>query len=87
MYQFSLVRFNIQEERAYIEASIPAVSAADKKLFPDLKKLATSLPFLSIVIYHMAHNYGFYALMNGVPTYLNNIHHFSLKQVKCLLGH
>ena len=42
----------------------------------------TSLPFISLIIAHTGHNYGFYTLLTMVPTYLYNIQHFDLATVR-----
>ena len=70
------------EERRYIETNIPGNTSKGTKLaLPPLTKIFTSLPFLSLLIVHMAQTWGYNTLLTETPTYLSNIQHFSLKAV------
>jgi hypothetical protein len=71
----------LQEERAYIENNVFATQKSDDHKFPPLKKLFTNFPFLALIVAHTGMNFGAYTLMSGTPLFLNNIHHFSLKEV------
>ena len=48
---------------------------------PPIKAILTSVPFWALTIVHVGHNWGNYALMTGLPTYLDNIQHFALSTV------
>ena len=46
-----------------------------------IRAIFTSRPFYAILIVHCAQNWGFYTLLTELPTYLNEILHFNLKEV------
>ena len=46
------------------------------------KKILTSVPFLSIIIVHCAQNWGFYTMLTNIPTYLNYVMRFNIKDVR-----
>jgi hypothetical protein len=71
----------LQEERAYIENNVFATQKSNNHKFPPLKKLFTNFPFLALIVAHTGMNFGAYTLMSGTPLFLNNVHHFSLKEV------
>jgi len=70
-----------QSEREYIEANIPKLENVAKVPNPPLKHFFTSIPFLALIVVHFGQNFGFYTLLTETPTYLNNIQHYSLKEV------
>lgn len=39
------------------------------------------MPFWAILLAHMGHNYGYETLMTELPTYMKQVHHFSIKDV------
>jgi phage-related holin len=53
----------------------------EKNLAALLQAIATTPAFLALVAVHFANNWGLYALLTEIPTYLNNIQHFSLTTV------
>ncbi|XP_060803575.1 putative inorganic phosphate cotransporter [Amyelois transitella] len=60
------------EEKAYIENSLGQVGV-QKKLKTPWKSIFTSLPFLSLLITHCGHNWGFWTLMTEIPSYMNRV--------------
>lgn len=46
------------------------------------KSIAKSLPFWAILLAHMGHNYGYETLMTELPTYMQQVLHFSIKDVR-----
>jgi len=55
-------------------------TVAKKKPKIPLRAIFTSRPFYAILIVHCAQNWGFYTLLTELPTYLNEILHFNLKE-------
>ena len=45
------------------------------------KAIFTSMPFYAILIAHTAQNWSFYTLLSELPTYMNQILHFDIKEV------
>ena len=45
------------------------------------KGILTSMPFYAILAAHVAQNWGFYTLLTEMPTYLQNILHYPIKEV------
>ncbi|KAJ8922177.1 hypothetical protein NQ315_004112 [Exocentrus adspersus] len=43
------------------------------------KAIVKSMPFWAILLAHMGHNYGYETLMTELPTYMKQVHHFSIK--------
>lgn len=41
-----------------------------------------SMPFWAILLAHMGHNYGYETLMTELPTYMKQVLHFSIKDVR-----
>jgi len=71
-----------QEEKEYIESNIVMTANAcpgGKLPSPPLKAMLTSIPFLALLTTHMGQNWGFYTLLTEIPTYLQDIQHFSLQ--------
>lgn len=46
------------------------------------KSILTSIPFLSIMIVHCSQNWGFYTMLTEIPSYLNYVMKFNIKQVR-----
>ncbi|KAF5279964.1 hypothetical protein FQA39_LY18185 [Lamprigera yunnana] len=67
-----------EDEKHYIKKSLWGTADATSPSIPWLK-IVTSLPFWAILIAHMGHNYGYETLMTELPTYMNQVLHFSLK--------
>ncbi|XP_037035941.1 putative inorganic phosphate cotransporter isoform X3 [Bradysia coprophila] len=64
------------EERAFIESAVETASTTDEtKKRPPTPWLAmfTSLPFISLIIVHSAHNWGFWTLLTKIPAYMASV--------------
>ncbi|XP_013197243.2 putative inorganic phosphate cotransporter [Amyelois transitella] len=59
------------EEKMYIEHSLGHVGE-QKKLKTPWKAIATSVPFISLIIAHCGQNWGFWTLMTETPSYMSN---------------
>lgn len=44
-------------------------------------KIFTSMPFISLIIVHCAHNWGFWTLLTKIPSYMKTVLEFDIKQV------
>ena len=71
----------LQEEKEYIEWTIPSRDEGRSLPSPPWKHFFTSIPFIALIIAHTCHNWGFNTLLTMVPTYLYNIQHFDLTTV------
>lgn len=45
------------------------------------KKLSTSLPFMSLILVHSGHNWGFWTLMTEMPSYMKLVLNVDIKSV------
>ena len=70
-----------QEEKDYILNNLAASTKRPSRMFPPMKQLLTSPPFLVIVLVHFGNNWANYTLMSGTAIFLANIHHFDLAAV------
>ncbi|XP_028136345.2 putative inorganic phosphate cotransporter isoform X1 [Diabrotica virgifera virgifera] len=66
------------EERLYIQKELGSKVGLPIPPIPWMSIL-TSMPFYAILLAHMGHNYGYETLMTELPTYMKQIHHFSIK--------
>ncbi|XP_074652998.1 sialin-like isoform X2 [Tubulanus polymorphus] len=67
-------------ELEYIEHSIGfSDKKADSQATP-WKSIFTSLPVMAITVAHFGENWGFYTLLTGLPSFMNNVFHFSLQK-------
>lgn len=66
-------------ERKYILDSIWGTEPNESLEKKPILKIATSLPFLSILLAHIAQNYGYETLMTELPTYLALTMHLDIK--------
>jgi hypothetical protein len=73
--------YSIQEERAYIEYHIPSRNEGTELPFPPVIQMLKTPAFLALIVVHFGNNWGLYTLLTEIPTYLNNIQHFSLTTV------
>lgn len=48
-------------------------------------KIFTSASFLSLMLVHCAHNWGFWTLLTKMPSYMKTVLEFDIKQVGRLL--
>ncbi|KAL1138559.1 hypothetical protein AAG570_008622 [Ranatra chinensis] len=69
-------KFVTSSERAYIESTIGKKQS--EKLAVPWKEILTSVPVWAIVIANFSENWGFYTLITELPTYMNDIFHFSM---------
>lgn len=62
------------EEKKFIETSL---GQNDDESKPPIKtpwlKFFTSVPFLTLIVAHSAHNWGFWTLLTEIPSYMKNI--------------
>ncbi|KAK5639909.1 hypothetical protein RI129_010720 [Pyrocoelia pectoralis] len=66
------------DEKHFIKKSLWGTANATSPPIP-WKSIVTSMPFWAILIAHMGHNYGYETLMTELPSYMNQVLHFSLK--------
>ncbi|KAL0883524.1 hypothetical protein ABMA27_016889 [Loxostege sticticalis] len=60
------------EEKLYIQTSLGHVGE-QKKLRTPWKAIFTSVPFISLIIAHCGHNWGFWTLMTEIPSYMKQV--------------
>ncbi|XP_064087585.1 putative inorganic phosphate cotransporter isoform X2 [Macrobrachium nipponense] len=65
------------KELRYIKSNSPTVKPS-KALKVPWKDIATSMPFLCLVIYAFGDGIGFFTILTEIPTYLSKIQHFDL---------
>ena len=51
-------------------------------VLPPIKSIFTSVPVLALFTAQALNNYGFATLMNGIPTYLNDVQGLPLDKVR-----
>lgn len=73
----------IDDEAPIIQ--IESISSMQERPIP-YRSIFTSIPFYAILIAHVAQNWGFYTLLNELPTYMSEILHFNIKEVSFLLA-
>lgn len=49
------------------------------------RSIALSMPFYAILFAHMGQNYGYETLLTELPTYMNKVLQFSIKEVSEIL--
>ena len=69
----------------YIELHKPGAKSKEKLPFPPLLKIIRTPAFIGLLFAHISNNWGMFVIMKMMPTYLNNIHHISLKTVSVFL--
>ncbi|CAH1638002.1 unnamed protein product [Spodoptera littoralis] len=67
------------EERMYIQTSLGQTDG-QKILKTPWKKLATSVPFISLTVMHSGHNWGFWTLMTEMPSYMKLVLGVDIKE-------
>ncbi|KAK7861723.1 hypothetical protein R5R35_014581 [Gryllus longicercus] len=67
------------EERRYIETAIGSGTARGKALSVPWVKILTSPPVWAIIITHGASVFGYFTVVNQLPTYMKYILHFNIK--------
>ncbi|CAB3359874.1 Hypothetical predicted protein [Cloeon dipterum] len=72
-----------RDEREYIETSIGINSVADntQRLRTPWKAILTSVPMWALIIVHCGQNWGFWTLLTEIPSYMDGVLGFDLKQV------
>ena len=78
---FFFFNYRFQEEKIYIESSVADSKSTSELPFPPVVQILTSQPFIALTLAHFGQLYGLHVLMIEIPTYLNNIQHFPLKNV------
>ncbi|XP_066974665.1 putative inorganic phosphate cotransporter isoform X2 [Macrobrachium rosenbergii] len=63
------------KELSYIKSNLPTVKSS-KALKVPWKDIATSMPFLCLIVLAFGDGIGFVVFLTETPTYLSNIHHF-----------
>ncbi|VEN51312.1 unnamed protein product, partial [Callosobruchus maculatus] len=66
------------EERLYIQKQLGSKIGLPIPPIPWMS-IIKSLPFWAILLAHMGHNYGYETLMTELPTYMKQVHKFSIK--------
>lgn len=62
------------EEKKFIETSLGQTENESKKrVATPWLQIFTSLPFISLILVHCAHNWGFWTLLTEMPTYMKSI--------------
>ena len=75
----------LSAERDYILKHIVQTSSSfpgGKLPSPPIRDMLKSMPFWALLGTHVAQMWGYYTLLALIPTYLQNIQHFSLKSVR-----
>ncbi|XP_076445676.1 sialin-like [Babylonia areolata] len=67
-------------ERRFIEASVGKRTTGRKRAPVPWLHVFTSPAVWGIIVTHFANNWGFYSMLNSLPTYMKNILHFRLTQ-------
>ncbi|XP_054274203.1 putative inorganic phosphate cotransporter isoform X1 [Macrosteles quadrilineatus] len=68
-----------EDERKYIISSVWGSAGISSPPVPWMS-IVKSLPFWAILISHMGQNYGYETLMTELPTFMNQILHFNIKE-------
>ncbi|XP_062375636.1 sialin [Sardina pilchardus] len=68
-----------EQERLYIASSLKNELSPTSDYIP-WRSILTSLPLWAIVVAHFSYNWTFYTLLTLLPTYMNDILGFSIKQ-------
>lgn len=71
------------EERLYL-AELTDSTKADPREPTPWRAILTSIPFWALFITHVTSSWGFYLLLNEIPTYLNGVYHFDINSV-CIM--
>ena len=69
------------EEKVYIEMNADFRRDETRASFPPMKSIFTSVPVLALYAAKLLNNWGFSTLMNGIPTYLNDVQGLPLDKV------
>lgn len=70
-----------EEEKHFIESSLSSNSGHDGgSTRTPWKEIFTSVPVISLVIAHSAHNWGFWTMLTEIPSYMKSVLHFNIKE-------
>jgi len=70
-----------QEERDYINTSIwKNMNDKDRHVAVPWRNILKSAPFWALLMAHMGCTWGLYTLMTQIPTYMNHVLHFNIKE-------
>lgn len=69
------------DERNYLEQSLGTIERQKRQPLP-WKHVLTSVPFLAILIAHMCQNFGYYTMLTEIPSYMNAILEYDIKNVR-----
>lgn len=72
------------EERTEIETAINAAGKKKKPSYVPWKSILTSPPVWAIILTHGASVFGFFTVVNQLPTYMKYILHFNIKEVSAV---
>ncbi|GAB0092061.1 sialin-like [Sergentomyia squamirostris] len=68
------------EERDYIQKSLEGSSLKKGRRFPPIKAIATSIPFISLIILHYGSHWGLFFYLTAAPKYMTEVLGFKLTQ-------
>ncbi|KAF6206472.1 hypothetical protein GE061_017705 [Apolygus lucorum] len=68
------------EERAYIETHFKASSSESKKMKIPWLSISLSVPMWSLLLVHLAQNWGFWTLLTLMPTYMKGVLNFDIQK-------
>uniref|UniRef100_A0A1L8DET6 Putative permease of the major facilitator superfamily protein n=2 Tax=Nyssomyia neivai TaxID=330878 RepID=A0A1L8DET6_9DIPT len=68
------------EERREIEEAIGSTTSKKRPSYVPWKQLLTSGPVWAIILVHGASVFGFFTVVNQLPTYMKNVLHFNIKE-------
>lgn len=68
-------------ERLYL-ATTDMYHVSDRKGSTPWRAILTSTPFWALFVTHVTSTWGFYLLLNEIPTYLNGVYHFDINSVR-----
>lgn len=76
-------RINIKE-RQYIQQSLAGTLVKQKRAFPPILPLLTSMPFWSLLLLHYGNLWGLYFLLSAAPKYMSEVLKFNLSKTGIL---
>lgn len=76
-------RINVKESQ-YIEQSLAGSVVKQKRPFPPILPLLTSIPFWSLLLLHYGNLWGLYFLLNAAPKYMSEVLKFNLSKTGIL---
>ncbi len=71
-------------ESQYIQQSLAGSLAKQKRLFPPIVPLLTSLPFWSLLLLHYGNLWGLFFLLSAAPKYMSEVLQFNLSKTGIL---